>query len=207
MTGIQLKSDGVYVDEVLKLPFDKTPIAEEAIQKIIEGYGVKTINGESLLGSGNITVDNKVLQVVTLETPNERYYFNTNKAVEIPGLSVDLTPLSDNSIIIIHSIVYMTMNYVRGVGIKVNDIPLGAPTNHNPLPDVSGIVYDGRSSNSYLAGISIMEFYKNTDKTTKRISTIVNASWDGRKRNYYVNDRSDNDMRSLSKTLIMEVKI
>ena len=203
--GIQIKKDGIYVDGELKVPADKELIISDVYNKMKED-GLKTINGESLLGSGNIQIESKLLQVKFIQSPNERYFFNTSNYVELPGLNTTIKPKSDSSYFLVFATINTTVNYVHSVALKFRDEFVGYPLSNNTNhPNSVYTKYVGTNQSGYIEPKHLMFAVENKSLDDAYIGIWYRDYWN-RAYSFYYNDRNLNDMRSLSHMIIMEVK-
>jgi len=203
--GIQLREDGVYVNGELKIPADKDTLIEGVYDKLKED-GLKTVNGISLLGSGDIRAS-KVLQTVFITSPNERYYYKTTKDIELAGLNTTITPKSDNSLFLVFATVNTTINYVHSLELKFRDKFVGAAgSNNTNQPNALYTIYKGTNNLGYIEPKHLVYAVENDSLDDAYIGVWYKDQWKGTAYAFYYNDRNSNDMRSLSHMLIMEVE-
>jgi hypothetical protein len=204
--SIQIRSDGIYVDNELKIPANKETLINGVYDKL-EAEGFKTINGESLLGSGNIELKSKLLQVKFIQTSNERYYFNTVDEVELPGLNTIITPKSNNSYFLVFATINSTIGYVHSLSLKFRDKFVGnATSNNSNHPHALYHIYRGSNSTSYIEPKHIMFAIENNSLDDAYIGIWFRNKWGSKAYPFYYNDRKNNDTRSLSTMIIMEVE-
>lgn len=203
--AIQIKQDGIYVDGTLQIPSDKEIFVNEVYNKLTTD-GIKTINGESILGTGDIQITSKVLQVISLFN-NEAYFFNTKNEVELPGLNTIITPVKLNSKFIVFGTLALSKFYVGSIALKFGRQWINAPTSGNSQHNNSFITtHSGNGSTIHLKNYSFTTVFDNPGITTPTyIGIYAKNTWTNKGYKFYYNNRRDNDMQSSSSVVIMEV--
>ena len=204
--SIQIKNDGIYVDNKLKIPTNKDILINGVYNKLKE-KGFKTINGKSLIGSGDIQIQSKLLQVKFIQSPNERYYFNTMDEVELPGLNTIIIPKSDNSYFLVFATINTSIGYVHSISLKFRDNFVGQATSNNSNhPHALYHIYKGSNKTDYIEPKHVMFAIENDSLDEAYIGIWFRNKWGTKAYPFYYNDRKTNDMRSLSTMIIMEVE-
>lgn len=124
----------------------------------------------------------------------------------ISGLEINFTPKFSNSKILIRGMINSSATYVCTFGILKNNSPIfsGSP-NSNSNGSIS-TVYQFDTGGNNMENVTV-EFI-DTATSTASINYKIGAasSWGGAIYNLYINDRSTNDMRSMSTMTVMEIK-
>ncbi len=153
-----------------------------------------------------------VLQYLHAQTPATRYRINCQNLSDadstVPGMSVTITPTRSTSKIIIGATIAHNGRHVASFGVKRDGTLLTAglsTTNSNTNYAVITTHY-GEDVESRMYPLCMT--YEDTGFTVGVAQTYTiagTASWSGTVRDLYINDRSANDMRSISSMYVMEI--
>lgn len=153
-----------------------------------------------------------VLQHFHSQTPATRYLINCQNLSDadstVPGMSVTITPTRSTSKIIIGATIAHNGRHVTSFGVKRDGTLLTAglsTTNSNTNYAVITTHY-GEDVETRMYPLCMT--YEDTSFTVGVAQTYTiagTASWSGTVRNLYINDRSANDMRSISSMYVMEI--
>lgn len=151
-------------------------------------------------------------QVKTAVSGPARQTINSDDDMIINGLSIDFTPISDNSLIIVKAIISNSATYVNNYRIYKN----GQPTvtlppsmiNHS-TPHANTMTYFGDLVTSENLVVTPVIYSENSENTIMRTYDVRARSWWGTNNytlNYtlYINNRESNDMASFSYFKVME---
>lgn len=161
-------------------------------------YQISIDSNSTIVGAGSI------LQVKHVRTSPIRYSVATQDISAIPELSIDITPQSNTSKILVSAMISTTAQHVSTFGFLKNDNYIIDNTNTNSAGSII-TVYDGADTNGEIEVVYIE--YLDDPQTTSSINykAAASASWSGSIRTLYINDRSSNDMRSISSMTVWEI--
>lgn len=198
------------LDEKFTNAFTRGPL------EIRNGYTV-TVNGDAdWLLWGDEPEDPPVGTLLGMgydQTPATRYLINTNNLSEsgstIPSLSVTYTPTRATSRIIITASIVHNEHHVVSFGVKRNNNMLtagAANSNNSNAGNSVATIYNGHDEENRLQ-TATFSFEDTTFSagTSYTYEIAATASWSNGNRNLYINDRSSNDMRSISSMHVYEI--
>ena len=180
---------------------------------------LNTTNGSVTLkpedGSGNVDVTipragvGKVLQVQHVQCSPVRYTISVNALTPIPDLLISFTPKSSTSKILLQSNIYSTETHVTTFGFLENingsDTIVSNVSNGNTVGSISTTYRgNGITTNIYANPIAYMVDSNGTSTRTFKVGAT--SSWANVLYTLYINDRSSNDMRSVSSFTITEIE-
>jgi len=147
-----------------------------------------------------------VLQFKTA-TSSGRQTIASTGMVNITGLSIAITPQSSTSLILVQGAVVFSNSYVLSLAVLKNGsktLTDDGGTNNNEA-NVQWTYYEG-DNDGYLTGAHPIFHHETAGNTTARTYTIAAGSaWSGSANTMYVNNRSSNDMASLSYMYVWEI--
>ena len=115
--------------------------------------------------------------------------------------------MSDNSYFLIFATINTTIGYAHSVSVKFRDSFVGHATSNNPNhPHALYHVYKATNNVGYIEPKHVMFAVENNSLDDAYIGIWYRDMWGGSATSFYYNDRSSNDMRSLSHMIIMEVE-
>lgn len=154
-----------------------------------------------------------VLQYLHAQTPATRYLIRCQDLSDtdstVPGMSVTITPTRSTSKIIIGATIAHNGRHVTSFGVKRDGTLLtaGLPTTNNSNTNYAVITtHYGEDVESRMYPLCMT--YEDTSFTVGVAQTYTiagTASWSGTIRDLYINDRGQNDMRSISSMYVMEI--
>ena len=179
--------------------------------EVASGYTVTIENGASwfiLGGEENDLKEGEVVQAKFASTPPDRYLIRNNNLVQIPNLEVSIAPTHTNSKIVLMAMITGNARHVTSFGFfrDGNLITSGLNGNTNVSSGSVATTYTGDDTDDHMYSWPVN--YHDTPGTTNAVTYTVgaSASWGGSIRDLYINDRSSNDMRSVSTLLALEVR-
>ena len=179
--------------------------------QVASGYTVTIENGASwfiLGGEENDLKEGEVVQAKFASTPPDRYLIRNNNLVQIPNLEVSIAPTHTNSKIVLMAMITGNARHVTSFGFfrDGNLITSGLNGNSNVSSGSVATTYTGDDTSDHMYSWPV--HYHDTPGTTNAVTYTVgaSASWGGSIRDLYINDRSSNDMRSVSTLLALEVR-
>ena len=197
------------LDDKFKNAFTRGPL------EIRDGYTVTVSNGADWEIWGGEPEDPPVGAIIAMgyaQTPATRYTINCQNLSDtgstIPNMAVTYIPTRSTSRIIITATVSHNQHHVYSFGVKRNGTLLTAGVSGNTNTS-SGSVhtgYKGHDEENYHGSDTFS--YEDTTFTVGVAQTYeiaATASWNGTIRDLFINDRSSNDMRSISSMTVMEV--
>ncbi len=183
---------------------------------IAQGNTVTVENGARwtlIGGEDNDVGEGQVMQVRYSQTPPNRYLIRSANLAPIPDLEVTIQPSHTNSKILLIAMINMNAIHVNTVGFIRNNAVInggnsGLPTGNNSNVNAGRLAttYTGDSTESHMMTKTVMymDHPNTTNPTTYAVGTA--SSWSGSTYNLYINDRSGNDMRSISTLTAMEIR-
>ena len=148
------------------------------------------------------------MQAKFASTPPDRYLISNNNLVQIPNLEVSIAPTHTNSKIVLIAMITGNARHVTSFGFfrDGNLITSGLNGNTNVGSGSVATTYTGDDTSDHMYSWPVN--YHDTPGTTNAVTYTVgaSASWGGSIRDLYINDRSGNDMRSVSTLLALEVR-
>ena len=179
--------------------------------EVASGYTVTIENGASwfiLGGEENDLKEGEVVQAKFASTPPNRYLIRDNNLTQIPDLEVSIAPTHTNSKIVLMAMITGNARHVTSFGFfrDGNLITSGLNGNTNVSSGSVATTYTGDDTDDHMYSWPVN--YHDTPGTTNAVTYTVgaSASWGGSIRDLYINDRSSNDMRSVSTLLALEVR-
>ena len=179
--------------------------------QVASGYTVTIENGASwfiLGGEENDLKEGEVVQAKFASTPPNRYLIRDNNLTQIPDLEVSIAPTHTNSKIVLMAMITGNARHVTSFGFfrDGNLITSGLNGNSNVSSGSVATTYTGDDTSDHMYSWPVN--YHDTPGTTNAVTYTVgaSASWGGSIRDLYINDRSGNDMRSVSTLLALEVR-
>ena len=179
--------------------------------QIANGNTVTVENGAQwfvLGGEDNDVGEGQIMQMRYSQTPADRYLITAQNLSPIPNLEVTIQPSHTDSKILLMAMINTNARYVSSWGFLRNNSILtnGLSGNSNVSSgSVSTTYFDGDRDND-MQNIFIQ--YMDMPNTTNPLTYSVgaSASWSGGNRNLYINDRGDNDMRSICSLTAYEIR-
>lgn len=163
-----------------------------------------TFNNGFILGSGQ----GNVLQVKRAYAGPARQTIASINPVLISGLSIDITPISALSTMIITANITASNGFVISFGIFKNGaatVSTTGQTNSNE-PNMQATSYI-RNDNAYYTSTMVMHYEASVDTTTRTYAVYGTSGWANVTYTFYVNDRSTSNMACFSTIDVMEVLI
>ena len=214
-----IRTNANYIDEDIEIDpalgdeytnaFTKGPV------EIRNGYTVEVsadANWDIWGGEPDDPRPGTVLQHFHSQTPATRYTINCQNLSDtdstVPGMSVTITPTRSTSKIIIGATIAHNGRHVTSFGVKRDGTLLTAglsTTNSNTNYAVITTHY-GEDVESRMYPLCMT--YEDTGFTVGVAQTYTiagTASWSGTVRDLLINDRVQNDMRSISSMYVMEI--
>lgn len=148
----------------------------------------------------------KVKNIYYAETPAERQDIYSTDPVIINGLSMTLTPETEKSAFIITAAVSSTFTYVASLLCFVNGTSLHSHGNNNNEQGSISTKYNGSNNTGLISTMPIQARYDATGTDDVTIDIRGTSGWGGSTYHMYINDRGDNDMRSISTMIVYEVE-
>ena len=179
--------------------------------QIANGNTVTVENGAQwfiLGGEDNDVGEGQIMQMRYAQTPPDRYLINSQNLSPIPNLEVTIQPSHTDSKILLMAMINSDARHVSSFGFLRNNSVLTSGLNGNTNVGSGSILttYHSQDDNDdmYNAFIQYMDMPNTTNPCTYSVG--VSASWSGGTRNLYINDRSSNDMRSISSLTAYEIR-
>lgn len=164
-------------------------------------------NGSQFDGSQLNNVG-KVLQVQYVQCSPTRYTISADSLTAIPDLTINFTPKSATSKILLQSNIYSTETHVSTYGfletISGTDTAISTLSNTNSNGSIATI-YKGTNTLSCIFTTPISYMINSTGTASRVFKVGATSSWAGSLYTLYINDRDGNDMRSISNFTIMEI--
>lgn len=163
--------------------------------------GITFTNG-FILGSGQ----GNILQVKRAYSGPASQIITSLDPVLITGLSLEITPISALSTMILTANISASEGFVISYGIYKNGAPTVSTTGatNSNQPDMQTTSYI-RNNNSYIMQSMVMHHELSGDTTTRTYAVYGTSGWGGTLYTFYVNDRSSLDMACFSTFDVMEV--
>ena len=156
-------------------------------------------SGQKLYAPGS------VVQVQSVRTPPTRYSIVSADIAAIPGLEINFTPKFSNSNILLTAMINTSAQHVSTYGFLKDNAVIITNSNTNSTGSIS-TMYPGSDTNTQMWNIKIEYMDVATSLVSINYKTAACASWAGdNSRTLYINDRADNDMRSVSSMTITEI--
>ena len=179
--------------------------------QVSNGNTVTVENGAQwfiLGGEDNDVGEGQIMQMRYSQTPPDRYLIQSQNLSPIPNLEVTIQPSHTNSKILLMAMINADARHVTSYGFLRNNSILTSGLNGNTNVGSGSILttYHSQDDNDdmYNAFIQYMDMPNTTNPCTYSVG--VSASWSGGTRNLYINDRSSNDMRSISSLTAYEIR-
>lgn len=124
----------------------------------------------------------------------------------ITGLSIPFTPKRSNSIIVIEAVISTTAEYVSSYGVFKNGAPTASTSGFSNAnePNMQVTTY-GSGNAGYLSNIKVLHFENAGTTATRTYDIRASSAWGGGVRTLYINNRSSNDMASISYMTVKEI--
>ena len=178
---------------------------------IANGNTVTVENGAQwfiLGGEDNDVGEGQIMQMRYAQTPPDRYLINSQNLSPIPNLEVTIQPSHTDSKILLMAMINSDARHVTSYGFLRNNSILTSGLNGNTNVSSGSVLttYHSVDDNDdmYNAFIQYMDMPNTTNPLTYSVG--VSASWGGGNRNLYINDRGNNDMRSISSLTAYEIR-
>ena len=179
--------------------------------QVSNGNTVTVENGAQwfiLGGEDNDVGEGQIMQMRYSQTPATRYLIQAQNLSPIPNLEVTIQPSHTNSKILLMAMINSDARHVTSYGFLRNNSILTSGLNGNTNVSSGSVLttYHSVDDNDdmYNAFIQYMDMPNTTNPLTYSVG--VSASWGGGNRNLYINDRSSNDMRSISSLTAYEIR-
>ncbi len=179
--------------------------------QVSNGNTVTVENGAQwfiLGGEDNDVGEGQIMQMRYAQTPPDRYLIQSQDLSPIPNLEVTIQPSHTNSKILLMAMINADARHVTSYGFLRNNSILTSNLNGNSNVGSGSVLttYHSVDDNDdmYNAFIQYMDMPNTTNPCTYSVG--VSASWSGSVRNLYINDRSSNDMRSISSLTAYEIR-
>ncbi|MCK5584237.1 MAG: hypothetical protein KAI33_10610, partial [Elusimicrobiales bacterium] len=195
--------EGIFVDASGNVGIGTTgPGQKLTVAGTIESTsgGIKFPDATTQVTSG------KVINTYFVMTAATRQTIASTTPQIITGLSVTLTPVSTNSKFMILAVVNGNLNYVSSVLIYQGGTKLLSHTGNTNEAGAQATRYTSDGNNGGYISQMIIN-YVDSPATTSSITYDVRmtSGWSGTSYTSYANDRADNDMRTPSTLMIMEI--
>lgn len=157
------------------------------------------------IASGNsLLIPGSIVQVQSVRTSTTRYTISSNSLAAIPELEINFVPKAVGNKILLTAMINASSSHVSTYGFLKNNSVIIENTNTNSDGSIL-TVYDGQDTTDYIYG-QYIEFMDTVSSLSSiNYKAAASASWAGGIRALYINDRSSNDMRSISSMTIYEV--
>ncbi len=196
-------SGGTFIanaDGTVKLPSYTTQAESDNVQSYLG------IDNTGKVVKAKVSAGSLIQQKFTKTTP-ARQTIRSATPVKINGLEITITPTDPNSIIEIEAHIATSATYVSSFGIFRNGQPAlstSGYTNNNE-PNMQVTEYHSSSSEGEMHNVPVYYFEK--ANTTSPITYDIRATsaWSGGLRNLFINNRSSNDMASVSYMTVREI--
>ena len=168
----------------------------------------------SNLASNIVPAAGEVLQSVSATTGfgGTMQSINSSTKQAVTGLSVTITPKYNNSKMLISGYLHSSFTFVSGLAIYKNGSSLitgNTQTNQTGGSESLWTAYNQTQGDVTGSCFPYPFMYEdtvsNTNATTYQI--YANAGWGGSTNTLYINDRSNDDMRSQSWITVQEIKV
>ena len=188
----------------------KTKESLKDIQKLLDGGEVGEAKNALKLGGKSLEEVMKnsssgVLQIVHLQSPNKRYYYNQDHTVWIPGLTVTLTPKSKNSYFVVMATINGAISHVHSGNLHFRGKYVRSDGNSSCDGNSINTNYEDGHDHGHMRQMQINYAIPNSSLSPAKIRIGLRHNWGGGATSMYINDRNYDDMRSLSHAVIMEV--
>lgn len=158
-----------------------------------------------ITSTNNIIAPGRVIQQQAVTAGPARQTITSNTPVAITGLSIDFTPLSATSQILIMANISGNMPWVTSLGIYKNGSPTvdttGYTNSYQTNMQVTNYSY-WTTSTDYMWQIPVYHFETAGSTTMRTYAVYGRASTSYA---LYINNRASNDMASFSFMTIMEI--
>lgn len=170
----------------------------------LNGSSGITFNNGFILGSGQ----GNVLQVKRAYAGPARQTIASITPVLITGLSLDITPVSALSTMIITANVTASNGFVISFGIfkdGVATVSTAGQTNTNE-PNMQSTSYI-RNNNGFITSTMVMHYEASANTTARTYAVYGTSGWNNTVYTFYVNDISTSNMACFSTIDVMEILI
>jgi hypothetical protein len=170
----------------------------------LNGSSGIAFNNGFVLGSGQ----SNILQVKRAYAGPVRQTIASLTPVLITGLSLNITPISALSTMIITANVTASNGFVISFGIfkdGVATVSTAGQTNTNE-PNMQATSYI-RNDNNYFTSTMVMHYETSANTNARTYAVYGTSGWSGVVYTFYVNDRNPADMACFSTIDVMEVLI
>ena len=178
---------------------------------IANGNTVTVENGAQwfiLGGEDNDVGEGQIMQMRYSQTPPDRYLINSSNLSPIPNMEVTIQPSHTNSKVLLVAMINSDARHVSSFGFLRNNGVLTSNLSGNTNVSSGSVstTYHGTDDNDDMKNVFIQ--YMDMPNTTNPCTYSVgaSASWSGGNRNLYINDRGDNDMRSICSLTAYEIR-
>ena len=179
--------------------------------QVSNGNTVTVENGAQwfiLGGEDNDVGEGQIMQMRYSQTPPTRYLINSSNLSPIPNLEVTIQPSHTDSKILLMAMINSDARHVSSFGFLRNNSVLTTNLSGNTNVGSGSVstTYHGTDDNDDMKNVFIQ--YMDMPNTTNPCTYSVgaSASWSGGNRNLYINDRGDNDMRSICSLTAYEIR-
>lgn len=155
---------------------------------------------------GWISSGGKVKNIYYTETPAERQDIYSNDPTIINGLSMTITPETEESTFIIVANVSSTFTYVASLLCFVNGVSLHSHENNSSAHGSIATVYRGNNDTNQMISVPLHARYDASGIEDITVDIRAVSNWEGNAKHMYINDRASNDMRTVSTMIIYEVQ-
>jgi len=161
------------------------------------------------LDAGSVGGSGQIIQVRYAQTPPTTYTISSTGIAAISGLSISFTPRFATSRILLQAMINHNAQYVTSLGFLKNGGYIGPITravNNSSDGSVSTVYFGAGTTDIGYAWNSFVQYYDTAGDTTARTyAAAASTSWSSVAYSLIINDRTSNDMRSISSFVIMEI--
>ena len=170
--------------------------------------GVGTTNPQATLHiNGTFYSPGCIVQVQYAETSATRYTISSQNIDDIPGLSISFTPKFITSKLLLVAMINSSATYVSTFGFRKDGTNMISSTDANNTNSTGSIstTYDVEIAASVMHNMTIQYMHTPNSLDSATYTVAACSSWAGTLYTLYINDRSTNDMRSISNFTIYEI--
>ncbi len=148
----------------------------------------------------------KVKNIYYAETPAERQDIYSQTPQIINGLSLTITPETENSSFIVVASISSTYTHVASLLIYKDDVSIHSHGNNTNQSGAIMTMYEGTNRTDMISSATIQGKIDTTGTNPITIDIRGTSSWGSSVYHMYINDRASNDMRGVSSMTVYEIE-
>jgi hypothetical protein len=129
----------------------------------------------------------------------------SDAANDIDYLDVNFKPKFANSSILLTAMINSSETHVASFGFKEDGNVVRTQANNSNATGAISTVYEGTNNTQHIKNNYIQVLIPANGTHTRRYNAAANSYWDDVDYTLYINDRSSNNMRSISNMVVYEI--